>query len=568
MYPSGVRIRAAVKDLPVEAEAAQSTQAIVLIVEDDAVQRMFLERLLKQQGYVCEGASSCAEGRLIFRPAHFALCLIDLGLPDGSGLSLITEFAQQDSCLVPLVLTGDGSPDTIIGTMRASAFDYLTKPIDRTTLMAAVSRGHAHHVARRERAEYLQLLLEEKAQLQARVEAATADIRQYATACETSNGRLRTLLSLTQLSVACVSDQMLMETTFREVSKHVPLQCLSLCDVSRQRLLATHPGEGNLKYVLQDSGSVPLGFDSLLMDVEPREMVQRWVERATGLDTLQYRVFVYPQFLWNRSVCTVAFHLEDSFDTGPAEEEFLSMCAHFLAFEWEQANLLLRVAHHATLGSIALEMSRNYIQPLTALRTAADFVSETVLAPEAQEGMQVIRENVERLRRQMQEFRKLSLLREDCVETVRLDDFVDQALDILTVAIQNRGVTVEKLYETDCECVLLNGTLLARTFLDLILGALRSAELGGKVSLSLREAGPGHVAFEVSHNGNLPGGGGRNAPLTEQFQTHPGLQLAERTVHTCGGTLNVSVDRGHRHRVRVVLPRNATNPAPAKESLA
>jgi DNA-binding response OmpR family regulator/signal transduction histidine kinase len=552
----------------VQEDSAQSIKPSVLIIEDDAAQRMFLDKLLRQQGYACELAETCAEGRNLFKPDHFSLCLIDLGLPDGSGLSLIDEFAKLDPCVVPIVLTGDGSADTVIGTMRAGAFDYLTKPVDRTTLVAAVARGFSHHVVHRERAEYLDLLLDEKAQLQARVEAATADIRQYATACETSNGRLRTLLSLTQLSAGCVSDEMLMQTTFRELSKHVPVQCLALCDTIRQRLLLVYPEGDALKFIMQDSGNGPAGFDSLLVEAEPRRMVQRWVERATGIDTSELNVFAYPQVLWNRAVCTVAFHLAPDAETGPAEEEFLSMCAHFLAFEWEQANLLLRVAHDATLGSIALELSRNLIQPLTALRTTSDFVSETVLAPEAQEGMQVIRENVERLRRQMQEFRKLSLLREDCVETVRLDEYVDQAVDLLTVAVQNRGVTLEKHYETDCECVLLNGTLLARTFLDLILGTLRSAEVGGKVSLHLREAGPGHVAFEVSTNGNAGALSGRSVPTTDQLQIHPGLQLAERTIHTCGGTLSVSTDRGQRRRVRVVLPRNATNPAPNKESLA
>jgi C4-dicarboxylate-specific signal transduction histidine kinase len=303
------------------------------------------------------------------------------------------------------------------------------------------------------------------------------------------------------------------------------------------------------------------------MEVEPQQHVQRWVERSTGIDTTGLSVFAYPQSLWNRSVCTVGFLLAPEFVSGPAEEEFLGMCAHFLAFEWEQTNLLLHVAHHASLGTIGLELVRGFIQPLTALRTAADFVSETILAPEAQEGMQLIRDNVERLRRQTQEFRKLAVLREDCVETVRLDEYVDQALDLLAGAIQNRGLMIEKSYETDCECVLLNGTLLARTFLDLILSALRTTDLGGRVSLSLREAGSGHVALEISHNGGAAPFAGRPDASAEQFQTHPGLQLAERTIHICGGTLSVTADRAQRRRVRVVLPRNATNPAPAKESL-
>ncbi len=542
---------------------AKDRTGTILIVEDDPAQRKFLEKLLQQTGYRCQTAECCAEGRERFAFESFALGLIDLGLPDGSGLSLLGEFVRQDPTFVPIVLTGDSNTETVIGTMRAGAFDYLTKPVDRTTLAAALARAFAHHTVRRERAELLGLLIKEKEQLEARVQAATADIRQYATACEVSNARLRSLLSLTQLTQTFFSDEILLRSTFKEVARHVPLRCLTLCDVSRQRILGVYPHEPeDLHFINVEVGGNPVGYDALLAEAEPRLLVQLWVERNINLDTQGLSLLVFPQRVWSRSVCTIGFHVEEGFDVTASDEEFLGMCAHFLAFEWEQANLLLHVAHHASLGNIALELARNFVQPLTALRTTTDFVSETVLTPEASEGLAVIRENVERLRRQTQEFRKLSLLREGCVETVQLDEYINQALDILAVAIQNRGVIIEKSFDTDCECVLLNGTALARTFLDLILSALRSTELGSRLHLSLHGAGSGHVVFEICYNGSSTGYAGR-LPEAEDFQTHPGLQLAERTVHTCGGKMSVTVDRSQKRCVRVVLPRNASDPSAA-----
>jgi DNA-binding response OmpR family regulator len=542
-----------------------SPNKCVLVVEDEPTQRLYLETLLSLDGYECHTAATCAEGRERFQTDRFALVLLDLGLPDGSGLDLLGEFTSADSCLVPIVLTGDGSTESVIGTLRAGAFDFLIKPVDKTTLMATLARGYSHYTLRRERLELLDLLVKEKEQLEMRVAAATADIRQYATACETSNARLRSLLALVRLSASYYSAEMLMRHTIRELGRHLPVRCLALCDVSRERLLAVWEGAGDAQFTDTPVSGSAAGYEALVADAEPARLVQEWVSRNTGFDISGHREFVFPQALWNRSIYTVGFYLAPDSEEGPSVEEYLGMCAHFLASEWEQSNLLLHVAHHASVGSIAVELARSFVQPLTALRTAADFVAETIVSPDGAEGMEVMRENIERLRRQTQEFRKLSLLREDCVETVRLDEYIDQALDILAVAIQNRGVTIEKDCSRDCECILLNGTALARTFLDLILSAVRSTQLGGRMHLRLSDAGPAHVAFEIAYDAADATSARRGPNPYESVQAHPGLQLAERTIHSCGGTLAITSERGLGRRVRVVLPRNATHPSAVKE---
>ena len=135
---------------------------------------------------------------------------------------------------------------------------------------------------------------------------------------------------------------------------------------------------------------------------------------------------------------------------------------------------------------------------------------------------------------------------------------------MLSVAIQNRGVQIERQFQSDCECILLNGTVLARTFLDVILVSLRAVDMGGTLTLRLFEADDDHVCFEISRSGNprdLSAMGEERDPAAASAGVNPGLQLAERTVHTCGGTLSVGVRDGQTAVVRIQLPRNATRPS-------
>jgi nitrogen-specific signal transduction histidine kinase len=498
----------------------------------------------------------------LFARGRFSCALIDLGLPDGSGLNLLGEFTREDPSLVAIVLTGDASAETVIDTLREGAFDYLTKPVNITTLRAAMARALSHHAVVRERAELFRLLLEEREQLRARVEAATQDIRQYATACETSNDRLRGVLRLTQLAAGYYTEEELLRSTFEELVKHVPLKCLIICDATREKVICTYTNEdAEIHFAGQDGALGVEDYASLLVEAEPELLLRAWVERNAGLDTSAMTPLVFRQTHRNKARYSVGFFMGPDQAEDEGVQEFLDMCARFLAFEWEQEKLLLQVAHHASLGNIGVELARNFIQPLTAIRTASDFVNEAVISPEAAEGMTIIRDNVERLRRQTQEFRNLSLLREDSVETVRLDEYIEQALEILSVAIQNRQVTIRRDFEEQCECVLLNGTTLARTFLDLILGALRAVDFGGEISLALRGADHDHMAFEMEHEC----GGGSTLPGVGFDRGNPGLQLAERTVHSCGGNMTVKRQKDQLCRLRIVLPRNATSLASARE---
>lgn len=533
----------------------------ILIVEDEPAQRGLIGRILREEGFEFDEASTYAEGQGLFVKDRYACALIDLGLPDGSGLSLLAEFSREDPNVVPVILTGETAAETIISTMRAGAFDYLRKPVDLVTLRAAIVRAMSHHDVARERTELFQLLVEEREQLRARVEEATADLRQYATACERSNEHLRTLLRLARMSAEYYADERMFRQIYSELLLHAPIRGIALCDAVRRRMVALVKvsNESEPEYHTCDGAFQVSGFDSMLASAEPDLFIQEWLTRNTLFDRDSVKSYVYTQAFWNRGSCTVAFFLTEDYEPDDALLGFLDTSSYFLSFEWERGQLLFHIAHHASLGNIGIELARNFIQPLTAIQMAADFVNETLENPDAKQGMQIVVENVERLRRQTQEFRKLSLLRENAIETVRLDEYVEQALEMLSVAIQSRNVRVEKDMIRDCECVLLNGTTLARTILDLVLESLRTIDVGGTLAVRLYDPDNEHIAFEVNRGRRETA---QAAPgLSGDFEPagmHPSLQLAERSVHSCGGTLTYEHAAMDTARIRIVLPRNAT----------
>jgi DNA-binding response OmpR family regulator len=544
--------------------------ADILLVEDEPSQRAVLGDVLRVLGYQCFTAASCAEGREALAARPYACALIDVGLPDGNGNDLVADVVGDYPSTVMVMLTGDASTDTVIRAMRAGAFDYLTKPVDTTTLRAALSRAVAHHQALYERDEYNRLLLQERELLKARIEAATLDIRQYASYCERSNARLQSLLELTQVSSGFYTHESLMQSVFAQLSKHLPVECVALCDVVQHEFLSAFKGsDGKPEVLVTNGNNADASMDALLTMAEPGLLVQTCIERYVGLDTQLMATFVYPQSFFNRHVCTVAFYLDPAFEGDASEQEYLSMCAHFLTFEWQQARLLLHAAHHVSLGTIALELLKSFVQSLTAIRTATDFIRETALDPDAEQGARIILDNVERLSQQTHEFRKLSTLHEGCVETVRLDEYIQQAVDMLQVTLRSRNIDVRRDLSGDSECVLLNGTVLARTVLDLLSNAVRAVDINGSIDVILQDVDRDHVALEIAYSSgtqlswNRPGSMSQRE--TDLRTEHPKFQLAQRTVHSCGGTLTLEHDTEGRDRFRILLPRNATAPAVSRE---
>ena len=112
----------------------------ILIIEDEPDIRKTLEYNISREGYEVICASSLSEGRQKLESASFTLLLLDLMLPDGSGLDLCRELKQDKSLssMPVIILTAkDDEVDKVVG-FELGADDYVTKPFSVRELILRV----------------------------------------------------------------------------------------------------------------------------------------------------------------------------------------------------------------------------------------------------------------------------------------------------------------------------------------------------------------------------------------------------------------------------------------------
>src|SRR5690606_15127185 len=98
-----------------------------------------LEITLGRMQIDTDSVATIKEARQYLAQHHYDLCLTDMRLPDGNGLELV-DFIQNHLPRLPVaVITAHGSVDTAIESMKAGAFDFITKPVNLTALRKLVS---------------------------------------------------------------------------------------------------------------------------------------------------------------------------------------------------------------------------------------------------------------------------------------------------------------------------------------------------------------------------------------------------------------------------------------------
>ena len=113
----------------------------VLVVEDEPLIQQRLARILAQLGYqpdmLCF-ASTLAAARQLAAQRHYALALVDLGLPDGNGTALIAALRAQDAAMGILVISAWSTEEAILQALRAGATGYLLKERDDLEVMLSI----------------------------------------------------------------------------------------------------------------------------------------------------------------------------------------------------------------------------------------------------------------------------------------------------------------------------------------------------------------------------------------------------------------------------------------------
>ncbi len=113
----------------------------ILLVDDEVSFRTLVGKELKRSGYEIDGVGDLGEARAALARRKFDLVLLDIRMPDGSGLDLLPEIKEQWPATEVVMLTAFGTVEEAIRAMKHGAHDFLTKPCKLSELEAVLEKA-------------------------------------------------------------------------------------------------------------------------------------------------------------------------------------------------------------------------------------------------------------------------------------------------------------------------------------------------------------------------------------------------------------------------------------------
>ena len=124
----------------------------VLLVEDDSVVSQSIEVMLKKEGMIVDTTDLGEDGLEIGKLYDYDIIILDLMLPDMNGYEVLRSLRASKVTTPVLILSGLSEPDKKVKGLGYGADDYLTKPFDKSELLARIhaivrrSKGHSESI--------------------------------------------------------------------------------------------------------------------------------------------------------------------------------------------------------------------------------------------------------------------------------------------------------------------------------------------------------------------------------------------------------------------------------------
>lgn len=116
-------------------------KASVLVIDDDEAVCESCRQILEESGFSAAVALQGAEGIRLAEEVRPNVVLVDLKMPGVGGMEVIQKILDLDPHIVPIVITGYGTVDSAVESMKLGAFDFLAKPFEPEKLVESVRRG-------------------------------------------------------------------------------------------------------------------------------------------------------------------------------------------------------------------------------------------------------------------------------------------------------------------------------------------------------------------------------------------------------------------------------------------
>ena len=140
-------------DLPADIETGETSRGHILVIDDEPDIREGLETLLSLEGYQVDLAANATEGVKKFEGSTFDLILLDLMMPDKSGMQVLEEIRSRDRETPIVLITAYGSVEVAVNALKRGANDYFSKPWDNEKLVIEIERMISKRRLERENTE-------------------------------------------------------------------------------------------------------------------------------------------------------------------------------------------------------------------------------------------------------------------------------------------------------------------------------------------------------------------------------------------------------------------------------
>ena len=140
-------------DLAADVLAPETARGHVLVIDDEPDIRESLETLLTSEGYRVDLAANAAEGMKRLEKSAFDLVLLDLMMPDKSGMQVLEEVRARDVETPIFLITAYGSIEVAVNALKRGANDYFSKPWDNEKLLIEIDRMISKRRLERENTE-------------------------------------------------------------------------------------------------------------------------------------------------------------------------------------------------------------------------------------------------------------------------------------------------------------------------------------------------------------------------------------------------------------------------------
>src|SRR5262245_27332127 len=124
----------ALADLPPDVVEGETSRGRILVVDDEPDIRESLEALLTSENYHVELAANATEGLKRLESTAYDLVLLDLMMPDKSGMQVLEEVRVRDVETPIFMITAYGSVEVAVQALKRGANDYFPKPWDNEKL--------------------------------------------------------------------------------------------------------------------------------------------------------------------------------------------------------------------------------------------------------------------------------------------------------------------------------------------------------------------------------------------------------------------------------------------------